>query len=64
MSQSSTVQLSRIARAASLVMVLFVASRLLGLLREISAVNKKFRSAKNEIALLLTQERQKGKSTV
>ena len=36
----------------------------LGLLREISAVNTKFRDAKNEIALLLAQERQKGKSAV
>jgi len=36
----------------------------LALLREISAVNTKFREAKNEIALLLAQERQKGKSAV
>jgi len=36
----------------------------LALLREISAVNKKFREARNEIAFLLAQERQKGKSAV
>lgn len=34
----------------------------LGLLREISAVNTKFREAKKEIALLLAQGHQKGKS--
>jgi len=36
----------------------------LALLREISAVSTKFRGAKNELALLLAQERQKGKSAL